>query len=362
VSGISANTAYTFSVQYLRVSGAPTLRFQIQAFNSGTNLGLMSFATTAQLGVTDSAGWQTASITLTTPANTNRILWFMQDGNDYAGYTHTFEIRNVQLEQKTYPTAFAVGTRGTTVATGGGVIDLSGRSINGAIANGPTYSPANGGGLIFDGTNDYIETAATTINGGQTFISWAEATGPANSPAGILTQHNYAATANFGINYLSNYKLGASIGYTDGTREYQSKTTNYAVTLNQVFCVALVYNPTENKIYWYVNGAPDSSHQLSATPKSTNYPIALGRWDAGYGAYHFTGKIYSGIVYNRALSAQEILQNYNATRQRFITRAAPVTTSLVLHLDASDRDSYGGTGTSWKDISGYGNNGTLANG
>ena len=34
--------------------------------------------------------------------------------------------------------------------------DLSGRGNTGTLTNGPTYSSANGGSIVFDGTNDYV--------------------------------------------------------------------------------------------------------------------------------------------------------------------------------------------------------------
>ena len=170
--------------------------------------------------------------------------------------------------------------------------------------------------LQFDGVDDYITTANTTISGSQTFSVWAMVTGGPNAPAGILTQHNYASTANFGINKTGN-KLAPSIGYTNGTREYDNKITNFTITNDVIFNAVLVYNSSENKIYWYINGQLDSSYTLSATPKSTNYPIGLGRWDAGFADYYFNGRIYSGNIHNRALTAQEIQQNFNATRSRY---------------------------------------------
>jgi len=169
----------------------------------------------------------------------------------------------------------------------------------------------------FDGTNDYITTANTTIADSQTFSVWAMVTGGPDSPAGILTQHNYASTANFGINHISGNKLAPSIGYTNGTREFSSKPTNFTITHNEIFNAVLVYNHSENKIYWYINGQLDSSYTLSLTPKSTNYPICVGRWDATYNDYYFNGKVYSGHIHNRALTASEVLQNYNATKGRF---------------------------------------------
>lgn len=171
--------------------------------------------------------------------------------------------------------------------------------------------------LSFNGSNNYITTANTTISGSQTFSVWAMVTGGPNSPAGILTQHNYASTANFGINHITGNRLAPSIGYTNGSREYASKPTNFTITNGVVFNAVLVYSSTQNKIYWYINGQLDSSYNLSATPKSTNWPICLGRWDANYNAYHFNGRIYSGSIYNRALSESEVQQNFNASRGRF---------------------------------------------
>jgi len=195
--------------------------------------------------------------------------------------------------------------------------DLSGSSNSGTLYNGLTFSSNFLGTLEFDGTNDYITTANTTIADSQTFSVWAMVTGGPDSPAGILTQHNYVSTANFGINHISGNKLAPSIGYTNGTREYSSKPTNFTITHNEIFNAVLVYNHSENKIYWYINGQLDSSYTLSLTPKSTNYPICVGRWDAGYNDYHFNGKVYSGHIHNRALPASEVLQNYNATKGRF---------------------------------------------
>jgi hypothetical protein len=67
-------------------------------------------------------------------------------------------------------------------------------------------------------------------------------------------------------------------------------------------------------------------------------------------------------VYNRVLSAAEITQNFNATRERFGFPSIPVVNGLLLYWDASNINSYPGTGTTIYDLSGNGNNGTLVNG
>jgi hypothetical protein len=83
---------------------------------------------------------------------------------------------------------------------------------------------------------------------------------------------------------------------------------------------------------------------------------------AGGSGEPFNGKIANTKLYNRGLTAAEVLQNYQAEQYRFETPAGPVTNGLLLYWDAGNLDSYPGTGTTIYDLSGNGNNGTLING
>jgi hypothetical protein len=56
-------------------------------------------------------------------------------------------------------------------------------------------------------------------------------------------------------------------------------------------------------------------------------------------------------LYNRSLTSNEITQNYNATKARYINTLPAISDSLVLNLDAGNRASYAGTGTTWFDLS-----------
>lgn len=209
------------------------------------------------------------------------------------------------------------GNPSSYIGSGSTINDLSGNLLNTTLMNGVGYDSSNGGSLVFDRVNDYAITSNTTISGSQTFSAWAVATGTPDSPAGIITQHDHGSTANFGINYVSGNKIAPSIGYTDSTREYNSKVTNYTVSLNTIFNVALVYDSISNSIFFYINGLLDSSYVLTKTPKYTNWPLCLGRWNPGYNGYYFAGRIFTGSVYNRALSPSEITQNFNALRGRY---------------------------------------------
>ena len=171
---------------------------------------------------------------------------------------------------------------------------------------------------IFDGTDDRIVSDAILVEGSQTFETVFMATENPDSPAGILTNHQYSSPqANFGINYVSGNKLGASIGYTDGTREYSSKNTTYVVQQDVAVHAVLAYDEANNRIKWYINGELDSTHNLSKTPNFESIPVCSGRWTAAYGGYYFDGPVYLGKIYNRELSATEIKQNFNAYKNRF---------------------------------------------
>jgi len=236
------------------------------------------------------------------------------------------------------------------------IVDLAGNDDNGLLGNGtvanmPVYNYYNKGGLRFNSSfSNYVIGPNTTISGSQTFCVWAVMTGKQNSPTGVLSQHDYVSTANFGINILTSNQLAPSIGYTNGTREYQDKTTTGVISYNQIFNAVLVYNAGLNKIYWYINGVFDSEYSLSLTPKSTNWPIGLGRWDPSYDNYYFDGTIFSALVYNKALSPIEVAQNYEAQKSKFANTI--VQQGLVLNLDAGNPYSYAGSGTTWYDVSG----------
>lgn len=291
--------------------------------------------------------------------------------NYYSNETSTCEVAEIivfnrvlsSTERKQVHTY--LGQKWGILNTDRSIIDLSGYDDNGLLGNGstsnmPVYNYYNKGGLRFNSSlSNYVVSPNTTISGSQTFCVWAVMTGKQNSPTGVLSQHDYASTANFGINILTSNQLAPSIGYTNGTREFQSKTTTGVISYNQIFNVVLVYNAGLNKIYWYINGVFDSEYTLSLTPKSTNWPIGLGRWDPSYNDYYFDGTIFSALIYNKALSATEIAQNYEAQKGKFANTI--VQQGLVLNLDSGNPYSYAGAGSTWYDASGNSFNATLIN-
>jgi hypothetical protein len=95
-------------------------------------------------------------------------------------------------------------------------------------------------------------------------------------------------------------------------------TGNNSVLRNQIYNVILTYNGSDRSIY--INGTLSVSNSYSTNPiypTTGNINTQIGRW--GFTGYPrcFNGDIYQTSIYNRALTSEEILQNYNATKSRF---------------------------------------------
>lgn len=105
--------------------------------------------------------------------------------------------------------------------------------------------------------------------------------------------------------------------------------------------------------YVYINGTLVST---TLALESNSFPVTnLYRSDSGPINLNFLK------VYNVALPSSSVIQNYQATLPRFYGSNV-VTDNLVYFVDAGYGFSYGGTGSNWKDISGYSNPGVLTNG
>lgn len=79
------------------------------------------------------------------------------------------------------------------------------------------------------------------------------------------------------------------------------------------------------------------------------------------GVNGYDGKVSVFRIYNRVLSSSEVLQNYDAIKDRYFTDPNIVTSGLMLHLDAGNPDSYPGSGTTWYDLTSNNRDATLVN-
>jgi hypothetical protein len=285
--------------------------------------------------------------------------------------------------------------------------DLSGNGNAGTLVNGPTYDGTYGGSLVFDGLDDYtiisnnFNSFGANLNLGFTASYWVKTLETRTvGLAGIVntgTNLIWAISLNRGVGARDNESLGATQFYirSQATNRYLVGwigTNIYNGAWHNIVWTST--NPVNNLYIIYVNGVavPITYTDIGSpnTWANFDYPLAISSSNSrGIITPGCSSTTISQVsIYNRALSAQEIQQNYNALAPRYglatianapaqirttpntilanqfdeVTKPIIDDSSLVLNLDAGRTDSYPGTGTVWTDLSGNGNTGTLTNG
>lgn len=208
--------------------------------------------------------------------------------------------------------------------------DLSRSQNTGTLINGPTFSSGNGGSIVFDGTDDHFITPSgltptLNITSQITLETWFKSTSLANIPHGDnLFSKGLSTDLNSGVyelnlannttaNILSfRMRIGAS------TRTYSP--TNILINLNQIYNVTCTYNGSIMRIF--VNGVENGTGlAASGAIQNSTQQLTIGvRFvhRTGIADSFFSGDIYLSKIYNQALSATEILQNFNATKTRYL--------------------------------------------
>jgi hypothetical protein len=196
--------------------------------------------------------------------------------------------------------------------------DLSGNSNNNAVlVNGPTFTGSNGGAVVFDGTNDYAYIPATnnlSFNNSSFTYSLTFSV-PNWTFSGERIVMEYGSTGYNGYYQLTFYP-NATTFRTLGIAGYNTwfdSTVNFAD--NQNYNVVLTYNLAASLASLYVNGTLINSATRTGTSGAT--PQILYIYSRAGGNYFQKGNLYNILAYNKALSADEVLQNYNAQKSKF---------------------------------------------
>ena len=245
--------------------------------------------------------------------------------------------------------------------TGYNLIDTS---IVGSFVGGAVYDVANKGSIYFDGSDDYINIPnATSLNPTTITIScWVKFNTFTNN-ANIISKGFTSVSSPF-IQY------SLKMGDVESTRDlYGFQISNNGVNAtvtssarlitNKYYFLTVTYDGTTLKLY--KDGIQDVNTTTSAGAlASYATPVQIGRWGT-QGSQYFNGNVAVAIIYNRALSSTEILQNYNATKKRFSPEENILTNGLVLYFDAGNSSSYAGTGITAFNVAGIGYTAILVN-
>ena len=193
--------------------------------------------------------------------------------------------------------------------------DLSGSGNNGTLTNGPTFDSGNGGSIVFDGTNDYASTANTFTLTEATFISWLNQNGSQPNFTGILLSRTSDAAA---TGMGSSYQFNANqLGYIwNGAINTYSWASGLFIPTSAWSMVAITITATSATGYLCkASGITSAINTVSHSSSLCKFDI--GRDSFSGGGRFFRGNIAQSLIYNRALSATEITQNFNALKSRF---------------------------------------------
>jgi hypothetical protein len=186
----------------------------------------------------------------------------------------------------------------TTVSDQTTVVGGDTTSNNTQLINAPTYSSANGGYFVFNGTNQYVTSSFfTTLGQAVTYAGWLYST---------------ETTATY-RNFVDSLTANPMIWWNNsGQIEFDAALyTTPAVYRNQWVYVALSKPSGSSSASYYVNGVLVGSGSAYTTPAVTP------TWFNRAAAQTWKGNSSNVQAYNRALTAAEILQNYNALKHRF---------------------------------------------
>ena len=186
--------------------------------------------------------------------------------------------------------------------------DLSGNNNTGTLTNGPTFSPANGGVIVYDGVDDTVTLSlvSSNVNNVTTEVWFKAITLPGDR--GLFLNGN-GGSSGYGLQFGACGTAGTTLyvffgGISCNVVSYSGLVTN---TWYQAVYTRTTSPSTVNTLY--MNGASVS------TNTTTNPNAPSGNTLVGHSAYN--GYISLVRHYNRTLTAAEVLQNYNVTKGRF---------------------------------------------
>lgn len=178
--------------------------------------------------------------------------------------------------------------------------DLSGNGRNVTLVNGPTFTTTNGGGLVFDGTNDQLSSVSLA------------------NPNGRLTfQILFNYTAKNAYQNIFDRSLNNPMMWIDASNRFEFNQAALVSSLaynGQNILATGTFSTATPGLQLYIN---DSLTRTTNTAQASwPNPFTVTLFNRG-GLQTLQGTVYAIRVYDRVLSQSEIAQNYNFDLQRF---------------------------------------------
>jgi hypothetical protein len=197
--------------------------------------------------------------------------------------------------------------------SGTSITDLSVNGYTATLENGVGFDSLDAGGAFtFDGSNDYIDTNQSLASNEFSVGAWFK-----SSAAGVKMILSKEVNAGNPWNYriwLNGGTITVDMSQVTTQALLNSPLTNY----NNGNWYYVMFTRDDTNWYLYVNGSEIATRLDPYTgPVTNSQEVWFGRSAFQGGSYPYNGKLGEMMIYNRVLSAAEILQNYNATKTRY---------------------------------------------
>ncbi len=179
-------------------------------------------------------------------------------------------------------------------------------SNNGTLQNGPTFSSTNGGSIVFDGSNDRVDCGTFSVSY-LTVSTWVYRTSSATHQ-GICRKENGWAVSQY----------NGTLQVAPGT-SWTFYNTGYVIPLDTWVNITYTYNGSGGvgSQIVYINGVSIFSSSAGSGAISSNAnQVAVGYDDNNW---FWGGRIANTLIYNRALTSSEVLNNFRFGGQRAFT-------------------------------------------
>ena len=197
--------------------------------------------------------------------------------------------------------------------------DISKAGNNGTLVNSPAFSSANGGSIVFDGTDDYCNIPISAVpTGSQATVSfWTKFN--VTQASSIFSAYNSAGQRQINIHLtwsdsVAYWDCGATGGTYDRINSSTLTTAQKTGWHNWVFTKDAI----TGTMVIYLDGISLASGtgktNTIGTISTASKRCAIASFDD---TMYYSGNISSMLLYNRVLSTTEITQNFNATKTRF---------------------------------------------
>jgi len=201
--------------------------------------------------------------------------------------------------------------------------DLTPNKNNGTLVNGPTFNSANGGSIVFDGVNDYVNFNSNILDfNAKNFsvLCWFSTTDTnmrliqTRNTGGAGSKSGWQVSVAFSPSWSN-----TAIEDTNGNHINFSSITDLSSLDGQFHLVSLTWNTSLGQAALYIDdqfkGSLTNANMINSNINSTDN-LQIGRANAN--TQYLNGKISQSLIYYKTLTAQEITQNYNALKDRFI--------------------------------------------